>query len=289
MLVLAPRVAESNGHDEDDVLRLPAHGAFGWPGALARLRERPLRLFGVLRFVLAARRELARLADAERVVAHFIVPCGWPIATRRARRSLEIVAHGSDVRLLARLPAPLRRHIARSLAGADVRCASEELRRELACALGPLPHSTLRVEPPALELPCSLSRAEARAALGVAAHERVLVVVGRLVAGKRVEVALRAASLIPRARSVVVGDGPERAALERRFPNVRFVGRVPRSAALGWITAADVLLSASVHEGAPSVVREARALGTPVVTLAAGDLAAWAERDPGLCVLPGRP
>jgi teichuronic acid biosynthesis glycosyltransferase TuaC len=286
--VLAPRVPDASGPEDAGVLRLPAHGAFGWPGALARLRERPLRLLGVVRFVLAARRELARLGDTDRVVAHFIVPCAWPIAAQRAGRSLEIVAHGSDVRLLARLPAPLRRHIARRLAGAEVRCASDELRRALAAALGPFPPSKLRVEPPALALPRSRTRGEARAELGLDADERVIVVVGRLVAGKRVDVALRAASLIPRARTIVVGDGPERTPLERRFRNARFVGRVPRSTALAWITAADVLLSASVREGAPSVVREARAVGTRVVALAAGDLLAWAERDEGLCVLPGR-
>jgi glycosyltransferase involved in cell wall biosynthesis len=285
--VLAPRVSGASARDDADVRWLPAHGAFGWPGALARLRERPLRALGVLRFVLAARRELARL-DAERVVAHFILPCAWPIAARPARRSLEVVAHGSDVRLLARLPAPLRRHIARRLAGAELRCASDELRRELTAALGPLPAWTLRVEPPALALPCRVTRAEARAELGVGASERLVVVVGRLVAGKRVAVALGAASLLPRARTVVVGDGPERALLERRFPSVRFVGRVERSTALAWLAAADVLLSASLHEGAPSVVREARALGTPVVALAAGDLAAWSERDAGLCALRGR-
>lgn len=286
--VLAPRVGESTGLEQPDVVRLPAHGAFGWPGALARLRERPLRWFGVVRFVLAARRELARLGDTDRVVAHFILPCAWPIASRRGLRRLEVVAHGSDVRLLGRLPAALRRHIARRLAGADVRCASEDLRRRLTAALGPLPHSTVRVEAPALELPYVPTREQARSELGIGAHERVLVIVGRLVSGKRVEVALRAASLLPRARTVVVGDGPERSELERQFPGAVFVGRVTRRAALGWIAAADVLLSASVLEGAPSVVREARAVGTPVVALAAGDLAAWSERDPGLCVFESR-
>jgi teichuronic acid biosynthesis glycosyltransferase TuaC len=45
------------------------------------------------------------------------------------------------------------------------------------------------------------------------------------------------------------------------------------------------LLSTSAHEGAPSVVREARALGVPVVAVAAGDLAEWAKADPGIVVL----
>ena len=46
-----------------------------------------------------------------------------------------------------------------------------------------------------------------------------------------------------------------------------------------WIRASDLVVSASREEGAPTVVREARALGTPVVTTAAGDLVKWAELD----------
>jgi teichuronic acid biosynthesis glycosyltransferase TuaC len=48
------------------------------------------------------------------------------------------------------------------------------------------------------------------------------------------------------------------------------------------MSAADLLLSASRHEGAPTVVREARALGTPVVATDAGDLRAWAAADAGI-------
>jgi glycosyltransferase involved in cell wall biosynthesis len=281
VIVLAPRTSAEPSVDPD-VHFLPAGDAFGWPGALARLRERPARLLGVVRFVMAARRELARRPD-ERVVAHFVVPCAWPIAS--GREQLEVVAHGSDVRLIERLPAPLRRLIARALAGAEVRCVSDELRVRLERALAPLRAAQLRVEAAALDLGPAPTRGEARAALGVDVATRLIVLVARLISSKRVEVALRAAALVPGALAVVVGDGPERARFEREFPRVRCVGRVSRPEALRWIAAADLLLSASTLEGAPSVVREARALGTRVVTLAAGDLRAWAGRDPGLHVL----
>jgi glycosyltransferase involved in cell wall biosynthesis len=94
--------------------------------------------------------------------------------------------------------------------------------------------------------------------------------------------------LIPHARIAVVGDGPERSELERRFADVRFVGHVPHSEALSWIAAADVVVSASRDEGAPTVVREARALGVTVVAVPSGDLADWARTDPGLCVVTAR-
>ena len=70
--------------------------------------------------------------------------------------------------------------------------------------------------------------------------------------------------------------------LAEAFPGAELLGRLPRSAALTWLAAADVVLSASRLEGAPSVIREARALGTPVVATPAGDLSGWAETDPDL-------
>lgn len=67
---------------------------------------------------------------------------------------------------------------------------------------------------------------------------------------------------------------------------MEFLGQLPRNETLKWIGAADALVSASRHEGAPTVVREARALGVPVVAAAAGDLLEWAKSDPGLHVVP---
>jgi len=45
-------------------------------------------------------------------------------------------------------------------------------------------------------------------------------------------------------------------------------------------------VSASLHEGAPTVVREARALDTAVVARAAGSLRSLAAMDPGIWLLP---
>jgi teichuronic acid biosynthesis glycosyltransferase TuaC len=129
------------------------------------------------------------------------------------------------------------------------------------------------------------TRGLARQTLGVPEVEALALVVARLIPEKRVALALQALSLIDGLSAVVVGDGPELASLRARFPSARFTGYLPRSQALRWIAAADVLVSASAQEGAPSVVREARALGIPVVAVAAGDLTSWAERDPGLLIV----
>jgi glycosyltransferase involved in cell wall biosynthesis len=285
--VIAPRPAGERG-EADGVCWLEAGSAFGWPGAMSRLRERPLRALSALGFALRARRALTKEGAVDRVIAHFALPSAWPIAAYRSGGRLEVVVHGSDARLLARLPAFVRRRIAGALEGAELRAVSEELREELGRALGPAVAARTRVEPARLDLGDAPTRATARRELGVKDGERLAVVAGRLIPEKRLDVALGAASLVPGVRVVVLGDGPERARLARAFPDVTLAGLVPRERALLWIAAADVVLSASLEEGAPSVVREARALGTRVVALACGDLERRSAGDPGLFVVPAR-
>jgi glycosyltransferase involved in cell wall biosynthesis len=277
----------TTGPSGERVEWLRAGDAFGWPGALSRLRERPIRAIGVLSFVKRARSRLRGSGPWDRLVAHFVLPSVWPITVGLVSLApvLEAVAHGSDVRLAARLPGVVRRQIARALAPFDLRCTSEELRGAIGRTLGFELARRARVEPSSLTLPERVDPVIARRELGISPSERLLVVVGRLVRGKRTAVALRAARLVPGANVVVVGDGPERRALERDFPDVRFVGLVGRTRALAFIAAADALVVASREEGAPSVVREARALGTPVVALPSGDLHAWKRNDPGLVVV----
>ena len=266
------------------------YGAFGFPGALPRLRENPLRVMGAAHFALRAAHALSASAPFTRVQAHFLLPSAWPIValSGRAQRlaELELVGHGSDVRLFCRLPTLLRRRIARGwlLRGARVRVTSRELAELLSAASPELSDATY-VAPSPIDVDDVPSRAAARALLGLDADAKLALIVARLVPGKRVDVALRALGLLEALTVIVIGAGPELPALRAAFPRARFTGQLPRPDTLAFIAAANVLVSASAHEGAPSVVREARALGVPVVAVAAGDLSAWAETDPGLLVV----
>jgi glycosyltransferase involved in cell wall biosynthesis len=257
-------------------------GAFGWPGALSRLKQDPRRVFGASAFVLRAREALRKAGPFARVHAHFLLPCAWPIAALASSAELELVGHGSDVRLFCALPAALRAHVARGWLGrkARIRVTSSELARLLRAA-NPELSASLRVQASPTDLGAVPSRGEARRALGWDERPRALIV-ARLIPGKCVATALRALSLVAGVQAVVVGDGPELHALRLRFPAVQFTGRLPRPEALQLIAAADVLVSASPEEGAPSVVREARALGVRVVAVRAGELPAWAASDPGI-------
>lgn len=232
---------------------------------------------------MRARSILEREGPFDRVIAHWLLPCAWPIASR-VSGALEAVAHGSDVRLLAALPAWLRGHLTRSWLerGLSIRCTSLELQEQLLACTSEALRPQLRVQAMALELPCRPDRAAARCQLGVPAHARLVVVVARLVPEKRVAQALLAVSYLPGAQVVVVGGGPQQRELSSRFAGVRFTGELPRPRALTWIAAADVVVSASHHEGSPTALREARELGVPVVACVAGDLQQRAASDPGL-------
>lgn len=275
---------------------------FGWPGAAARARERPWRLVGAPVFVATARARLARLGALEKIVAHWLVPSAFPIAGA-ARGELEVFAHGADVRLLVASPACLRARVVRSVVerGGRVAFVASALRDALVAAspgeLGRALEAASRVEPTPIDVPdVEAESTRVRRELGARfagdgggePPTRVIACAGRLVATKRFELAVDAVAAIEGAALVVVGDGPARAAIEARASTagarVVFTGLLPREAALAHVAAADALVHPSAVEAAPTIVREARALGVPVVACAAGDVVAWARSDAGIVV-----
>ncbi len=267
------------------VERLGAAGVFGWPGALSKLRRDPLAALELPRFVGRARARL-RSGNFDRVIAHWLVGSGWPIALA-SRAPLEVVVHGSDARLLARL-GPLRGHVLSTLErrGCKLRLVAPHLAPLLQTGTNSEWLRQARVAPLPISLPLLPQREVVRRELGLAPGAFLAVLVGRLIPSKRLDVALRNAPFPDGAQVVVIGSGPLLTPLKRNFPNVHFTGQLPREEALRWLKAADVALSASVEEGAPTALREARALGTPVWTAEFGSAAAWAASDPQVTVLP---
>jgi glycosyltransferase involved in cell wall biosynthesis len=226
-----------------------------------------------------ARLTLAALGDVDRVVAHWAIPSGFPVATARSRGvPLEIVSHGADVRTLTRLPRLVRERIVRRLVAETQtwRFVSRSLQEELARALPSRDAAALDavsdVVPAAIELPDVRARS---AALRVESGGLpFFALVGRLVPSKRFDAALEWVATRhgrPTPRVVVVGDGPDRASLAARARSLgveaHFVGLTSREEALAWIGAADALVHASRAEGLSTVVREATALGVRVETV----------------------
>ncbi len=96
----------------------------------------------------------------------------------------------------------------------------------------------------------------------------------RLDAQKGLTYLLDAAALLPDPMFAVVGDGPERAALEAQVAalglrdRVRFLGY--RSDVPELLAACDVFVLPSLYEGLPLALLEAMASGVPVVATAIG-------------------
>jgi glycosyltransferase involved in cell wall biosynthesis len=132
-----------------------------------------------------------------------------------------------------------------------------------------------------------------RAAWGAGeADSRVLLHVGRIAKEKNVALALAAFERLrarwPQWRMVVVGDGPQRAALEAAHPAVRFVGMQQGEALARSYASADAFVFPSLTDTFGNVVLEALASALPVVAF---DAAAAQEHvvhgRSGLLVAPG--
>ena len=104
----------------------------------------------------------------------------------------------------------------------------------------------------------------------------LFVFAGRLTAQKSLSTALEALARLPDAQLVVIGDGPERAALESRARELGLNGRVefrgarPRSEVLLAFAGATAAVLPSAWENLPHAAVESLAVGTPVVATAVG-------------------
>lgn len=101
------------------------------------------------------------------------------------------------------------------------------------------------------------------------ADDGYYLVATRLLAYKRVDLAVQACARLGR-ELVVVGDGPERARLERMAgPRTRFEGHVDRARLLELLDSCHALITTGAEDFGIMTV-EAMAVGKPVVALAAG-------------------
>ncbi|APR99690.1 glycosyltransferase family 4 protein [Pajaroellobacter abortibovis] len=274
--VFSPLQEIKQADDGIRVLALGGGNAFGWPGASIRLQAFPWYTVDAIAWMQRVRRAL-KYHSPHRIIAHWALPCGWPIGFI-IPSPLELVSHGADVRLLCSLPIPMRVWLVRRLLGRALcwRFVSVKLREQLLDSLPPylarlLEHGST-ITPPSLELPNVQQQI---------LHRRrqlqgwkVYTAVGRLIPSKRLDRTITYTSALPSHPEkgnllTIIGDGPERKRLEsmakRLQINTYFTGKIGRREALAWIGASQALLYASQQEGLSTVLREAQMLGTPII------------------------
>lgn len=125
-----------------------------------------------------------------------------------------------------------------------------------------------------------LVRDAVRYELGVAADEFVVLQVARLDRLKDHKTAVRAFKRVverrPRARLILAGEGPERAAIEQEIEDQRLEDRVQmlglRRDIPRLLAAADCFLLTSISEGIPLTIIEALAADVPVVSTNVGGI-----------------
>jgi glycosyltransferase involved in cell wall biosynthesis len=202
--------------------------------------------------------------------AHWWLPDGFvgAIVSILTRTPLVVTTHGTDVEMLRRKKwaIPLARFTF-SCARA-ITCGSTYLRDQL-LSLGVADEKRVSVVPmpvnPVFSVQCSVTRAQ-----------NLVLTIARLTAQKSIDTLIDAIALVPDARLKIIGDGPERAALEKQTRDlnlqdrVEFVGALPQTELLRYYAECVVFVLPSIREGMGLVFAEALLCGASVIAANSG-------------------
>lgn len=211
--------------------------------------------------------------------AHYLYPDGIAAASLSATlgKPFVMTARGSDVTEIGLMPGP-RKRIKKALKSAShIITVSNNLRRDLIAMGGEEKKITTLRNGVDLERFYETGRNEMRTEWGTEwAKGPILLFAGWLIPRKRLDIVLEVTARVSALKTVIVGDGPLRALLEKQCNDlgitdrVRFVGQKTPAEMPTYFSAADLLLLPSDREGWANVLLEAMACGTPVVTRAIG-------------------
>lgn len=148
------------------------------------------------------------------------------------------------------------------------------------------------IDPPA---PVSADqRARARMELGCPDESPLIVTIARLSYEKGVDTLIDSAAILrqtnPQARIVVIGEGPDREALQKRINELDLAETAMlagyRSDVWPILAAADVVCLPSKSEGMPNVLLEAMAMGRPIVAANVGGVSEAIEHEKNGLLVP---
>ena len=235
-------------------------------------------------------RRLARSADIFH--AHTFA-CALPAmaSRRRFRRPFVLTLHTSHFLMRARQPR-WRRLLRRIIAAADYLLATSEEIRQVALDIYPHPRSEVMTN--AVDTARFRPREDERRREG----PLQIVVPRRLFPKNGVEFLVRAMPLIlaeVEVEASIIGDGPERARLERLAESlgvserIRFLGARANAEMPALLREADIAVIPSLMEATSIAALEAMACGLPVAASAVGGLPEIIDRDVGALFPPADP
>jgi glycosyltransferase involved in cell wall biosynthesis len=244
-----------------------------------RFRTLPLPFYPEIRLALRPAARLRRLVDDFAPTAVHIAtegPLGWAMRALCLRRGWPFTSSFHTkfpdyVQARTGLPPGLAWRVLRFFhaAGRGTLAATPSLRAELA------EQGFTHLRPWSRGVDLELFRPQPREAWAGLARP-VFLYVGRVAVEKNIEAFLQ---LDLPGSKVVVGDGPQRAALQRRYPAARFVGWRKGAALAAAYAGADVMVFPSRTDTFGLVLLEALACGTPV--------AAFPVTGPKDVIIPG--
>lgn len=216
-------------------------------------------------------RRLHRERPFDVIDASFFFPDG-PVAMRLSALlgiPYSVKARGADIHHWGVAPATRHAVLEAGRNAAGMLAVSSAMRDSMV-ALG-MPGERIRVHYTGVDLdrftPGDRNAAKAARKL----DNYTIATIGALIARKGQSLTINALATLPDATLLVIGEGPDKAALIAQAnrldlaDRVRFLGSVPHADLPGWLAAADVMCLPSASEGLANAWVEALACGTPIV------------------------
>ena len=230
----------------------------------------------------------AQRSRTDVVFAHFLFPAGasGALAALAGRAPLVVMAHGTDVANLGRIPgveAATRWVLGRARGViANSRWLGDRLAERIPTVADKLTIADCGIDLDAFRpIGCD----EARAALRWEGDGPGFVCVGSLIERKNVVRLADAFEGLGRGRLVFVGDGELRREVEGR-DNVTVTGRIAQSEVPRWIAACDVVCQPSLREPFGQATLEGMAMERTVVATTAGGPPEFVPPEAGVLVDP---
>jgi teichuronic acid biosynthesis glycosyltransferase TuaC len=270
--------------------KIPAKELLGelqvWHPRYFLLPKLSMSLHGLLMFRGSYRlaHSLHEVRPFDCIDAHYVYPDGYAAVRLGKLLGLPVfvTARGTDINVFPKFPL-IRRMIQWTLGEATGIIAVSRSLKKAMVELG-VPAEKVHVIGNGVdaEIFQPLDQLRARQELGLPENAQIILSVGGLSRPKGFHELISAfaqlASRYPRLRLYIIGEGIERANLEKLSQNLGLIGRVilvgdKKNEQLGlWYSAADLMCLASTREGMPNVVLESMACGTPVVATAVGGI-----------------